>query len=66
MWRKLVLVVAVLSVFPLGHGVLAQAGELRVWSALGEEDAAVIESGESCRAVLGVILAAVPGSLLGR
>lgn len=44
MWRKLVLVVAVLSVFPLGHGVLAQAGELRVWSALGEEDAAVIES----------------------
>ena len=29
-------------------------------------DAAVIESGESCRAVLGVILAAVPGSLLGR
>ncbi|MEW6580772.1 MAG: hypothetical protein AB1435_16480 [Chloroflexota bacterium] len=44
MWRKLVLVVAVLSVFPLGHGVLAQAGELRVWSALAEEDAAVIES----------------------
>lgn len=44
MWRKLVLVAAVLSIIPLGHGVLAQGGELRVWSALAEEDAAVIES----------------------
>ncbi len=43
MWRKLVLVVALLSVVPLGHGVLAQAGELHVWSALAEEDAGVIE-----------------------
>ncbi|MEB2287028.1 MAG: hypothetical protein OZ934_02845 [Anaerolineae bacterium] len=43
MWRKLVLVIALLSVVPLGHGALAQAGELHVWSALAEEDVSVIE-----------------------
>ncbi|MCZ7541283.1 MAG: hypothetical protein M5U29_15500 [Anaerolineae bacterium] len=43
MWRKLVLVIALLSVVPLGHGALAQAGELHVWSALPQEDAGVIE-----------------------
>jgi hypothetical protein len=42
-WRKLVVTVLVLSIFPLGHGVSSQAAELRVWAVLGEDDVAVVE-----------------------
>ncbi len=43
MWRKLVIAVLVLSIFPLGHGVSSQAEELRVWTVFGEDDVAVVE-----------------------